>query len=95
MSIYPKLRDSIQDSIMSFIQRNGISFQKNILSLVKMESAYTNTKHDEFITNQYVHFHFIDFDSISNFKYFIVQQLDFQILAMTKIYVCDVRNHKI
>lgn len=55
--MFSKFRDSIEDSIMSFIEDNGLSFKQNILSLVRMESAYTNTEHDEFITKRYVQFH--------------------------------------
>lgn len=38
---------------MTFIESNGESYKKRILSLVKMELAYINTKHEEFIANKY------------------------------------------
>lgn len=54
ISGYPKFRDYIENEIITFVQENTLANQNNILSLVKMESAYMNCMHYDFKNDKYV-----------------------------------------
>lgn len=42
---------------MTFIHKNRLQFQNNVLSLIKMEAAYMNTEHEDFINDWFVILH--------------------------------------
>ncbi|KAJ6641737.1 Dynamin [Pseudolycoriella hygida] len=48
---YPEFCDYIENEIMSFIHRNSLIYEKEILALVEMEKSYMNTLHYEFLNN--------------------------------------------
>lgn len=49
ISNYPNLRESIENQIISFIHNNVPKSKESILLLIKMELAYINIKHGEYI----------------------------------------------
>lgn len=51
---YPNLREIIENNIISFIHNNGPKYKKCTLSLIEMQLAYMNIKHEEFMKNMYV-----------------------------------------
>ncbi|XP_031637639.1 dynamin-2-like, partial [Contarinia nasturtii] len=51
VSSYPNLREIIENNVISFIHNNGPKYKKSILSLIEMELAYMNIKHDDFMNN--------------------------------------------
>lgn len=51
---YPNLREVIENKIICFIYDNGPKYKQSILSLIDMELAYMNIKHEEFLNNMYV-----------------------------------------
>lgn len=52
LNTYPKFRECIENHIFSYIHGNRQPFQQNILSLIRMESAYMNTNHAELKMDQ-------------------------------------------
>lgn len=52
MSNYPYLHQLIENNITSFIYDNGPKYNESVLSLIKMELAYMNTRHEEFMHNK-------------------------------------------
>lgn len=48
---------------MSYIHSNGLLYQQNILLLIKMEAAYMNTRHEDFINSWFVILCFVLFIS--------------------------------
>lgn len=59
ISSYPTFRDNIENYIMTFIHKNRLQFQTNVLSLIKMEASYMNTRHEDFIYDWFVVSQFI------------------------------------
>lgn len=57
MSNYPALQENVEKNVISFIHNNRPKYKQSILSLIDMELAYINTKHEEFKTNMYVQVH--------------------------------------
>lgn len=48
ISNYPKLREMVENDIMTYIHRNEPSYSQRILSIINMEQAYMNIKHEDF-----------------------------------------------
>lgn len=55
MSNYPALKENIEKNVISFIYNNGPKYKQNILSLIEMELAYMNTRHEEFRMKTYAY----------------------------------------
>lgn len=45
---YPKIRDELENRIISFIYTKAPEQKRNVLELLKMEKAYQNTNHEDF-----------------------------------------------
>lgn len=45
------MRGDIENEIISYIHNNGPKNQQSILSLIEMELAYMNIRHDEFMNS--------------------------------------------
>lgn len=45
---YPKVRENIENQIMTHIHLSGPKYERDVQALIDMEGAYQNTNHEDY-----------------------------------------------